>query len=100
MTKKGTRVNIFGQEYSIRGEADDMYIAELANYIDAKMREIAANNKSMNITKIAMLAAINIAHELFRLKKEHKESEIAIYKKTVDIIDTIEEQFEDIRLIE
>ncbi len=100
MIKKGTRVNIYGREYSIKGDASDEYIRELANFVDAKMREVAGNSSATDIAKTAILAAVNIAHDLHRLKKEQKERDIAIYKKTEDIIDTIEEQFEDIRFVE
>ncbi|MBI5042274.1 MAG: cell division protein ZapA [Nitrospirae bacterium] len=100
MIKKGTRVNIYGREYSIKGDASDEYIRELAGYVDAKMREVAGNGSAMDAAKLAILAAVNIAHELHRLKKEQKEQDMAIYKKTEDIIDTIEEQFEDIKFVE
>lgn len=97
MMRKGTKVKIFGQEYSIKGDGDEEYITELAGYVDDRMRDIFANNKSIDTTKVAMLAAINIAHELFKLRKENGEKERALYKKTGDIIDFIDEQFEDIR---
>ncbi len=97
MMRKGTKVKIFGQEYSIKGDGDEEYITGLAAYVDDRMRDISANNKSIDTTKVAMLAAINIAHELFKLRKENGEKERALYKKTGDIIDFIDEQFEDIR---
>ncbi len=99
MIKKGTRVNIYGREYSIKGDASDEYIRELADYVDLKMREVAGNGSAMDTARAAILAAVNIAHDLNRLKKEHRERDMAIYKKTENIIDTIEEQFEDIRFI-
>lgn len=62
------RVTIFGHEYTIRGEADPDYIRELANYVDEKMKEIERNT-SLNLPlKVSILAAINLADEIFRLR--------------------------------
>lgn len=38
--KKAVTVNIYGNEYTLKGEADPQYIAELAKLVDAKMNEI------------------------------------------------------------
>jgi cell division protein ZapA len=75
---KATRVSIFGGEYSIRGEADPDYIRTVANYVDGKMREIDGELKVPSVSKVAILASLNIADELFKekLEKEKVVSEI------------------------
>ena len=37
-----TIVEIFGQTYNVRGEGDPDYLSELARFVDARMREVAA----------------------------------------------------------
>jgi cell division protein ZapA len=69
---KDIDVEIFGQKYRIRvkGEEDEKYIGHLTSYVDQKMSEVAVKSKSSDTTKIAVLAALNIADELFvHLKK-------------------------------
>ena len=34
------RVSIFGHEYTVKAEADGSYIAEVAKYVDQKIREV------------------------------------------------------------
>lgn len=63
-------VVIFGEEYSVRSSDDTEYILNVADYVDKKMREIAAKNKSMSPNKIAILAALNLAGELFDIKRK------------------------------
>ena len=71
--KEGVTVDIFGHEYKIRGDADPGYILEIAQYVDGKMKEVAHGVPAGSLTKIAILAALNIAEELFREKSEkHK----------------------------
>jgi cell division protein ZapA len=44
----------------------------LAGYVDRKMRQIAAADARISANKAAVLAALNIANELFRLQKEYE----------------------------
>jgi len=64
------RVTIFGSEYPIRGDADPAYIEEIAQYVDAKMREVSKQLSYPSITKVAILAAMNITDELLRERVE------------------------------
>ena len=63
------KVNIYGNEYSILGEAEPEYILKLAEYIDGKMKEIGKSVTSGNTAQIAILTALNIADEYFQLKE-------------------------------
>jgi len=63
-------VTIFGSEYKIKG-ADPAYIGEVAAYVDTKMRELDRRlSSSGSPAKIAILASLNIADELFREREE------------------------------
>ncbi|MCD4814287.1 cell division protein ZapA [bacterium] len=70
--RKAIKVNIFGSEYSIRGEADESYIQSLAAYLDERMKEIAQSTHLTSPLKISILAGINLADEIFRLR-EHSQ---------------------------
>ncbi len=60
-----TRVNIYGREYSIRGEGDPAYIAEIAHFLDMRMRQMTENVSMTSTAKVAILASLNITDELF-----------------------------------
>jgi cell division protein ZapA len=62
-------VTIFGSEYKIKG-ADPEYIQSVAAYVDGKMRELERRLATGTPTKIAILASLNIADELFRERAE------------------------------
>jgi cell division protein ZapA len=62
-------VEIAGQRYPIRSALDAGYVAELATYVDAKMRLAAKETSGGDSLKIAVLAALNIADELFRMRE-------------------------------
>ena len=74
-----TEVEIFGQTYNVRGEGDPNYLAELARFVDSRMREVAAQVATVDPVKIAILAALNIADEFSRYRKvrDEKTEELA-----------------------
>ncbi len=63
-------VNIFGQTYSLRADEDPGYVERLAAYVDERVREVAEKTRTADTTKLFVLAALNIADELQRLKKD------------------------------
>jgi cell division protein ZapA len=66
------KVNIYGTDYPIKGSTNVEYIKQIAEYVDSKMREVDQNIAVVSALKVAILAALNIADELFkeRLKNE------------------------------
>jgi cell division protein ZapA len=76
MDKSIITVNIFGNEYTIKGVAEPEYIVTLANYLNNKMSEVQDATGIKDPKKIAILAAINIADELFESKKQIKDSTV------------------------
>ena len=71
-----TEVYILGQKYTIKGDAPEEYIREIASYVDKKLKEV--HNSIPNITpvKASILAALDIADELFKLRSEQEEQEV------------------------
>jgi len=67
-------VTILGSEYKIRG-ADPDYIQVVAAYVDGKMRELEQRLPAGSQTKLAILASLNIADELFREREERTRGE-------------------------
>ena len=64
------RVEIYDQTYHLRGSDPD-YIAELAEYVDTKMRLISQQAATVDSLRVAVLAALNIADELHVLKRKY-----------------------------
>lgn len=89
----GVEVEIFGQKYLIKGEGDEAYILKLAEYVDSKMREVHGKIQLSTPEKVAILAALNVAHELFSLRKEIKEQESVIAEKAEKLLELISLEF-------
>jgi cell division protein ZapA len=63
-------VEINGLRYPIRSQLDAAYVADLAAYVEEKMRLAARESPAGDTLKIAVLAALNIADECFRAREE------------------------------
>ena len=80
-----TEVEIFGQTYSVRGEGDPNYLTELARLVDSRMRDVAAQVTTVDPMKIAILAALNIADEFSRYRKQREDAAGIWIEKTEEI---------------
>jgi cell division protein ZapA len=74
-TKNVVQVQIFGHSYTIRGEADEEYIMRVAAFVDRKMREITEKLPVASLSKVAILASLNIADELFKERAQRQSQE-------------------------
>ena len=89
---KTVEIEIYGQRYALKGEADPTYINRLAAHVDAQMRDLARSMKTATLSKLAVLAAINITHQLFESEKVRQDGEAAVERRALCLMESIEEQ--------
>ena len=68
MSERVVPVEIHGQRYPVRSGLEQEYVARLAAYVDQKMRAAADSTPTGDSLRLAVLAALNIADELFRCR--------------------------------
>jgi cell division protein ZapA len=75
-------VQIQGQRYPIRTTLDAQYVARLAAFVDEKMRVAADTAPASDSLRVAVLAALNIADELFRLSEARDSRDGQLVERT------------------
>ena len=70
---KGVNVEIMGQQLIVASDDGDEWARALAAAVDEKIKTIRANSQTVNSTNLAILAALNFADELERLRRDHAE---------------------------
>ena len=95
MSPEQLKVNIFGNEYSLVSDNNEEYLKEVAEYVDSNMRKIDRNQSFKASTKLAILAALNIADELFQERAHKKKIIERLSKKTEKMSHSISEVLED-----
>jgi len=83
---KPVEVDIFGQKYTIRGDKDVEYTKRIAEYVDEKMWEVYRKLRLATPLKVAVMTALNIAHELFSLRENIRETDQTIAEETDRLI--------------
>ena len=73
--KPAITVEILGAEYRLEGEGNHERISEVARYVDRKMRELSLGGNPVPLGRVGVLAALNIADELFREREERRREE-------------------------
>jgi len=61
-------VKIYNQTYTIKGDGDGEYIQQLADYVDRRMKEISSGTLTADSLRVAILTALNIADELYKMR--------------------------------
>ena len=94
MTKKiKTSVTIDGRNFTVVGEGSVEYVRELASFVDKKIKEMISKNDKLSSSMAATLAALNIAHDLYKSNKELDSLKVEA-KKPLENYDSILEQLE------
>jgi cell division protein ZapA len=78
-------ISIHGQHYPIRTELDAAYIDQLARYVEEKMRMAERDTQSADTLRVAVIAALNIADELFRARADTHGAEGRVLARAADI---------------
>ena len=84
------KIQIYGKTYSLKSSYDQMSMEEVAAYVDAKMRELAAVLSKTSSADLAVLAALNIAQELIELQKQNDVNDKSHEEKIGRMIEALE----------
>ncbi len=94
-------VRILDKEYRVSCEADEQReLEEAARVLDENMRSIRGGGKVIGLERIAVMAALNIAHDMLLSKNQSERADEAAGKQVRGIIDKIDHVLEVHRQLE
>lgn len=89
------KVEIYDQSYNVSAsEQNEDYLKELATYVDEKMRTVAESAHTVDSLKVAVLAALNIADEMFTLRERQQQIERPLRKRVEKCVAMVEKALE------
>lgn len=77
--KTKATVRICGEDYTLVGAESEEYIQRVGLYVDKKMRQFSAN-PTLDKTSVAVLSAINLGDELFKMRALQEETSAELKK--------------------
>jgi|SRR5688572_2180695 len=78
-------ITIQGQRYPIRTSLEPDYVVRLAAFVDDKMRAASESTPSGDSLRLAVLAALNIADELFRCRDATDQRDGQLAERTEEL---------------
>ncbi|MCI0496016.1 cell division protein ZapA [candidate division KSB1 bacterium] len=94
------KVKIYGTEYPIKGDSELEYIKQVAEYVDLKMREVNKLAPEVSTLKVAILAALNIADELFKERLNSEKLEMTDFedkiRRWINLLENVSEPTNEI----
>jgi cell division protein ZapA len=88
------KIQIYDQSYNVNADGNEEYLHELAAYLDGKMRSIAESTHMVDSLKVAVLAALNIADEMFQTRKRQQEIEGPLRQRVENCVSMVEKALE------
>ena len=85
------KVVIYNQTYSLRSDHDPEYIQQLAAHVDQCMNDIARAGMTVDSLRVAILAALQIADELYQARKEMRETEETIAERSAKYAELLDQ---------
>ncbi|MBW8887374.1 MAG: cell division protein ZapA [Fibrobacteres bacterium] len=78
------KVNICGETFQVKSDQPPQTIERVAGYLDFKIRELGKGGINVDKFRVVVLAAMNLAGELFELRaqvEEHNKQQDKIQEK-------------------
>jgi cell division protein ZapA len=89
---KSVDVQIMGREFTVSCTDDERQgLLDAVNYLDKKMRDIRDSGKVVGVERIAIMAALNLSHEVLNTKSG--DIDIGDYKRRIN---AMQNQIDDV----
>ncbi|HOG08066.1 MAG: cell division protein ZapA [Syntrophales bacterium] len=89
--KKRFDIKILGQELSVSSDSGDEHVAKVVGYVTERVEEIGRTAGKATTLNVAILTALNIADEYFKLKGENERIVKQLEARSENLIHLINE---------
>ena len=76
------QIEVHGQKYPIRTQLDPRYVEELAQFVESRMALASKSSPSSDAVGLAILTALNITDEYFRMRSSASDSSGSLAART------------------
>ncbi len=94
-TSEVVSIRLLDREYTVGCEPDERdSLLSAAKLLDSKMREVRGNNRMAALDRVAVLAALNLAHDLQQLRDEHSSRDRELTRTLSDLHRRLDDLFD------
>jgi cell division protein ZapA len=84
-------VEIMGQRLTVSSDEGEAHVRRVASYVDAQMRQLARTSANSGTGNLALLAALNIASEYWKLQDQQQEFHRTIHRLSERVLAQLDE---------
>ena len=84
-------VEILGQRLVLRSAAPPEHVRRLAAYVESTVRQLRPERGAPDPAKLAVLAALQIADELFRAREDRVQGEVETLERMAGLLRVLDE---------
>ena len=88
--ERSVEIKVFGQTYTVKTDAEEDHIQEVARYVNEKIDEVLNKTRSVSTLNVAILTALNIADDLLKEKEKRMILLHEIEKKSEELAEKID----------
>ena len=90
--KRSVAVQIAGVRYSLKTDEDERWVKAVAALVDERFRDIQKKARTPDTQAVAVLTALQIAEELFRVQRDTSELRKKIREKSQSLLDVLKRE--------
>jgi cell division protein ZapA len=83
-------IKVFGQNYTVKSDAEEDYIQAIAQYVNEKMEEVLKKTRSVSTLNVAILTALNIADDFLKEREKRMAFVREVEAKSKELAEKIE----------
>ena len=88
--KTSIKISIMKQQYSVSCEEEAVEnLMSAANYLDRQMQTVSESGKVLGIDRCAIMAGLNISHDLLELQRK-----LEVHESTITRLKSLNEQLD------
>jgi cell division protein ZapA len=92
-TSEAVNVRLLDREYTVGVSADGREsLVAAAKLLDERMREVRGSNRMAAVDRVAVLAALNLAHELQQVRVENAQRD----REMADLLEGLQRKLDDL----
>lgn len=91
---RSVKVSVAGHQLAIRTNAKTAYVKELADFVTGKVEELRLAGSTATTQSLALLAAMNIADELYRLRESQRQLKRQVRERSERILRYLDREAE------
>ncbi len=83
-------VRIYDREYALRSSGDAERLQFLCEHLDRRMRQAAGASGSVDTLRVAILAALSLSDDLFRLQEEFRNMDEVVGRRSMECVSMLD----------